>query len=159
MSIDQRRAADEPETDTAAGPNSSFQLGSLIPSPLRHCLAGKESKRQGAAVDAATAASSSTCTDKSLPQNLALSKKSASSYSRQNSSEDNESPNNSTVAGECYTSVSSMTSENLESEYDFETSDKGYSFLSFRLSYLFVTLVVMLADGLQGVFVTSWSFA
>jgi hypothetical protein len=54
------------------------------------------------------------------------------------------------TGGECYTSVSSITSENPESEYDFETSDKGYSFLTFRLSYLFVTLVVMLADGLQG---------
>ena len=50
-----------------------------------------------------------------------------------------------------YTTVSSLTSENMESEYDFDTSDKeAYSFLSFRLSYLFVTLVVMLADGLQG---------
>ncbi len=53
------------------------------------------------------------------------------------------------------TTVSSMVSSNsdssgnLDSEYDDEASDKA-SFLTFRLSYLFVTLVVMLADGLQG---------
>lgn len=52
------------------------------------------------------------------------------------------------------TTVSSMVSSNsdssnLDSDCDFETSDKA-SFLTFRLSYLFVTLVVMLADGLQG---------
>mmetsp|Transcript_43238 Transcript_43238/g.48694 ORF Transcript_43238/g.48694 Transcript_43238/m.48694 type:complete len:681 (+) Transcript_43238:135-2177(+) len=53
------------------------------------------------------------------------------------------------------TTVSSNTSnlsDNLDSEYDYdcESSDDRYSFLKFRLSYLFVTLVVMLADGLQG---------
>mmetsp|Transcript_4576 Transcript_4576/g.8589 ORF Transcript_4576/g.8589 Transcript_4576/m.8589 type:complete len:645 (-) Transcript_4576:243-2177(-) len=41
-------------------------------------------------------------------------------------------------------------SSNLDSECDFESCDNGFSFLTFRLSYLFVTLVVMLADGLQG---------
>ena len=45
---------------------------------------------------------------------------------------------------------SNSDSSNLDSEYDYETSDKARSFLTFRLSYLFVTLVVMLADGLQG---------
>jgi hypothetical protein len=35
-------------------------------------------------------------------------------------------------------------------ECDNEQGDKGASFLLFRMSYLFVTLVVMLADGLQG---------
>lgn len=50
----------------------------------------------------------------------------------------------------CTTVSSNSDSSNLDSEYDYETSDNGYSFLTFRLSYLFVTLVVMLADGLQG---------
>eukprot|EP00529_Nitzschia_sp_RCC80_P014571 CAMPEP_0113501624 /NCGR_PEP_ID=MMETSP0014_2-20120614/33061_1 /TAXON_ID=2857 /ORGANISM="Nitzschia sp." /LENGTH=722 /DNA_ID=CAMNT_0000396239 /DNA_START=158 /DNA_END=2326 /DNA_ORIENTATION=- /assembly_acc=CAM_ASM_000159 len=45
---------------------------------------------------------------------------------------------------------SSVTTDQMGSEYDFDTSDKAMSFLTFRLSYLFVTLVVMLADGLQG---------
>lgn len=50
----------------------------------------------------------------------------------------------------CTTVSSNSDSSNLDSEYDYETSDNGFSFLTFRLSYLFVTLVVMLADGLQG---------
>lgn len=56
------------------------------------------------------------------------------------------------------TTISSDTSNlsdnsNLDIEYEYDdeaSSDKEYSFLKFRLSYLFVTLVVMLADGLQG---------
>eukprot|EP00532_Pseudo-nitzschia_australis_P019336 CAMPEP_0168301024 /NCGR_PEP_ID=MMETSP0142_2-20121227/33411_1 /TAXON_ID=44445 /ORGANISM="Pseudo-nitzschia australis, Strain 10249 10 AB" /LENGTH=164 /DNA_ID=CAMNT_0008251185 /DNA_START=175 /DNA_END=665 /DNA_ORIENTATION=- len=39
---------------------------------------------------------------------------------------------------------------NRDSERDYESCNNGFSFLTFRLSYLFVTLVVMLADGLQG---------
>ena len=50
----------------------------------------------------------------------------------------------------CTTVSSNSDSSNLDSEYDYETSDNEFSFLTFRLSYLFVTLVVMLADGLQG---------
>ena len=41
-------------------------------------------------------------------------------------------------------------STNIDTECDYESCDNGFSFLKFRLSYLFVTLVVMLADGLQG---------
>ena len=50
----------------------------------------------------------------------------------------------------CTTVSSNSDASNLDSEYDYETSDNAFSFLTFRLSYLFVTLVVMLADGLQG---------
>ena len=50
----------------------------------------------------------------------------------------------------CTTVSSNSDSSNLDSEYNYETSDNAFSFLTFRLSYLFVTLVVMLADGLQG---------
>ena len=42
------------------------------------------------------------------------------------------------------------TDDILDSECDIDGSSKGSSFLLFRMSYLFVTLVVMLADGLQG---------
>lgn len=39
------------------------------------------------------------------------------------------------------------------SQYDIDEETRGTtSFLAFRLNFLFVTLVVMLADGLQGVY-------
>lgn len=50
----------------------------------------------------------------------------------------------------CTTVSSNSDSSNLDSEYDYEASENEFSFLTFRLSYLLVTLVVMLADGLQG---------
>lgn len=44
----------------------------------------------------------------------------------------------------------------LESEID--QRNQGLSFLLFRMSYLFVTLVVMLADGLQGKILTTCQY-
>ena len=50
--------------------------------------------------------------------------------------------------------VDSTTSEQYDetvSEYDLDVECQGHgSFLAFRLNFLFVILVVMLADGLQG---------
>lgn len=48
-----------------------------------------------------------------------------------------------------FVSDASFSSAHGEDDLDFEPKD-GFSFLLFRMSYLFVTLVVMLADGLQG---------
>lgn len=47
-----------------------------------------------------------------------------------------------------FISEASLGSEVVEDDLDF-ASEKG-SFFTFRMSYLFVTLVIMLADGLQG---------
>jgi hypothetical protein len=137
------------DADSASNGDSVFR--SFLPSPLRHCLAGNEIKRKGALVeDATTAASTAATSSRSIPQNVSDMKEKSLSERSLSPSELDFSNNATPGNHECYTSVSSMTSENVESEYDFETSDKGYSFLMFRLSYLFVTLVVMLADGLQG---------
>ncbi|KAG7356310.1 sugar transporter [Nitzschia inconspicua] len=126
---------------------------SFLPSPLRQCLSGKEIVRKGAFEDNTSTATSTAASSKSVPCDVfgEMKGKSVSECSLAPSELDfSASATAFNGGGECYTSVSSMTSENIESEYDFETSDKGYSFLMFRLSYLFVTLVVMLADGLQG---------
>jgi len=52
----------------------------------------------------------------------------------------------------CYEVSSEVSSSEVTESDDFEATkdDKPFSFLIFRLSYLFVTLVIMLADGLQG---------
>jgi len=53
----------------------------------------------------------------------------------------------------CESSIGSdaeVIDEMLDNECDVIANGKGSSFLLFRMSYLFVTLVVMLADGLQG---------
>jgi hypothetical protein len=159
--------------------SKSFLFSNLLPVPLRNCLSGQEPKRKGSIIiEEETSSSSlfdsvpmlrrSVCSNESVIVN----DKGDAINNNTNSnikSQDISSRNTSTAlgagpSGECqsvsddihnvtmgsYTTVSSLTSENMESEYDFETSDKAYSFLSFRLSYLFVTLVVMLADGLQG---------
>ena len=56
------------------------------------------------------------------------------------------------------TNAESVASDNLttdvQEDMEFDTNnEKAYPFFIFRLSYLFVTLVVMLADGLQGKYV------
>lgn len=153
--------------DSSDEGGNGYAFKSLPPSPLRQGLSGKETKRDAAltkvsdnattaTTSSTTVASSSRCatqqnantkTSKSLSDYCCSLSTSELDFSKNATAGSNNNTNNN---GECYTSVSSMTSENVESEYDFEISDKGYSFLMFRLSYLFVTLVVMLADGLQG---------
>lgn len=50
-------------------------------------------------------------------------------------------------------SQESTSVEDDDSQYDIDEETRGpTSFLAFRLNFLFVTLVVMLADGLQGVY-------
>lgn len=51
---------------------------------------------------------------------------------------------------ESFISEASLGSE-VEEDLEFD-SQNGSPFFVFRMSYLFVTLVVMLADGLQGMF-------
>jgi hypothetical protein len=159
-----RSSKRDPYSDTddiQSSEKSSFLLIDLLPVPLRNCLSGQEphSKRSIFTEDAPSISipmlRASVCSDESVVMNS----KGGAGHNNNQKHRDVFS-----TTGECqsvsddihnvtmgsYTTVSSLTSENLESEYDFETSDKAYSFLSFRLSYLFVTLVVMLADGLQG---------
>jgi hypothetical protein len=155
---------------------STFQR--LLPNSLRQCLSGQEQHKSGLLMTIAPSTSSTEPLLRVMPEedgtldsascNSGTIRKRRSktcpagmdgdSYhdarSGDNCSHDcgaacsDDCPN---VVGSLGTD-SSVTSDVLESEYDFETSDKAYSFLVFRLSYLFVTLVVMLADGLQGVY-------
>lgn len=131
----------------------SFRLRSLVPKLLRQCFSGVERdmtqrklktsnrKKDQTPVSCSNSELSSSC---DRPSNVEL---------RMNDPfvDDNSDVTNLNVSYNTATTVSSNSdSSNLDSEYDFETSDKAFSFLKFRLSYLFVTLVVMLADGLQG---------
>jgi hypothetical protein len=154
--LNQKVSRDHGGDETDSAPSVGVRIRSLLPVPLRQCLSGEQAKYKGAIME--DIGSSSTCTSStpSLPPDVPASRATKTLSDCSVAAPSDIDFSNSTVStsgnggGECYTSVSSMTSENPESEYDFETSDKGYSFLMFRLSYLFVTLVVMLADGLQG---------
>mmetsp|Transcript_24022 Transcript_24022/g.66568 ORF Transcript_24022/g.66568 Transcript_24022/m.66568 type:complete len:648 (+) Transcript_24022:288-2231(+) len=147
-------------------------LRTLIPQPLRHCLSGEErDKTQFAMITPMKEE-----TDGLVPPTKSCSDFSISSVSHSIS---DTGPPTGGDSGECCkafvddpsdagaplnvsyntcTTISSNSdssnldsdSTNLYSDCDYETCDNGFSFLTFRLSYLFVTLVVMLADGLQG---------
>jgi MFS family permease len=131
----------------------SFRLRALVPKSLRQYFSGVERdmthtkmqtpvrKKDQIPVSCSNSEISSSC---DRPSNVEL---------RMNDPfvDDNSDVTNLNVSYNTATTVSSNSdSSNLDSEYDYETSDKAFSFLKFRLSYLFVTLVVMLADGLQG---------
>jgi len=146
---------------------NSFLLRTLIPKTLRQCISGRERdltqnmmltpKREKSDTELVP----KSCSDSSLSSTCAQ-------LLNTDLKNNNTSCSSARVAVEPYvddtsdagplnssyntgTTVSSNSdSSNLDSEYDYETSDKAFSFLTFRLSYLFVTLVVMLADGLQG---------
>jgi hypothetical protein len=103
--------------------------------------------------------SSTSCTNKSNNNNNSCTASDSSPFSSDDTmSEIDGTTATHNISYTC-TTVSSNTSnisDNLDSEYDYDGDDettpaeKRRSFLTFRLSYLFVTLVVMLADGLQG---------
>jgi len=148
---------DQDPTNSTSNDGESFKLTAFLPSPLRHCLSGQEEHRKGLIITEpssipsvrATICSSHASNESVIANDRMGAKNNKCRHiSGECVSVADDPPN--TFTGESYTTVSSMTSDYPESEYDFETSDKAYSFLSFRLSYLFVTLVVMLADGLQG---------
>eukprot|EP00534_Pseudo-nitzschia_fraudulenta_P007556 CAMPEP_0201147366 /NCGR_PEP_ID=MMETSP0851-20130426/8917_1 /ASSEMBLY_ACC=CAM_ASM_000631 /TAXON_ID=183588 /ORGANISM="Pseudo-nitzschia fraudulenta, Strain WWA7" /LENGTH=630 /DNA_ID=CAMNT_0047423173 /DNA_START=250 /DNA_END=2142 /DNA_ORIENTATION=+ len=148
------------------GSSESSFLSTLIPEPFRNCLSGHESDKTQNMIltpqeESAPLPASKPCCDCDLssscdraPDNE-LKKNSASCAEARGAVEayvdDNSAEGPLNVSFNTCTTVSSNSdSSNLDSEYEYETSDKGFSFLTFRLSYLFVTLVVMLADGLQG---------
>jgi hypothetical protein len=101
--------------------------------------------------------SSTSCTNKNNNINICTASDSSPFSSDDTMSEIDGTTATHNISYTC-TTVSSNTSnisDNLDSEYDYDGDDetpaeKRLSFLTFRLSYLFVTLVVMLADGLQG---------
>jgi len=150
----------------AEGASDTFRLSTFLPKPLRQCLSGLESDKTQKTMITPTSDTvpvPKSCSDSDMSMsytqitdieiknnnNSCSSAKVAGPYADDTS--DADAPLN--VSYNTCTTVSSNTSnmsDNLDSEYDYETSDKAYSFLTFRLSYLFVTLVVMLADGLQG---------
>lgn len=145
---------------------NSFLFRALLPKALRQCISGDERDRtQNTLI-------TPKCTKPEVQQSLDVCVESnLSSVSARGSDSD---PKNKLVCTSaqvsvepcvddtsdsgalnvsyytCTTVSSNSDSSNLDSEYDYDTSDNAFSFLSFRLSYLFVTLVVMLADGLQG---------
>ena len=146
----------------------SFLLRTLIPKPLRKCMAGAEKEMTQNALLTPRRKNSekvpvlqSSCSESDLSSSCAR-------LSDTDLKNNNTGCSSARVAGEpcaddtsdvgplnvsyntCTTVSSNSDSSNLDSEYDYETSDNAISFLTFRLSYLFVTLVVMLADGLQG---------
>jgi len=153
-------------SDCKKSGNSSL-LRALIPKPLRQCLSGLErdktqnmmltpDQKQVDSVSVRESCSdsdlSSSC-DGALDSDLKNNNTSCTSarVAVEPFVDDTSDTGPLNVSYNTCTTVSSNSdSSNLDSEYDYETSDNGYSFLTFRLSYLFVTLVVMLADGLQG---------
>lgn len=135
----------------------------LIPKSLRQCIAGEEKDMTQDMLltpkknEPDTPTVAETISDANSDANSASSSTQLSDTDSQNDKAahpdvddtSEEGPLNNSVT--CTTvSSSGSDSSNLDSEYDYETSDNAFSFLTFRLSYLFVTLVVMLADGLQG---------
>ena len=149
---------------------ASFLLRTLIPQSLRQCISGKERDMTQNAMqtpkrkDSGSLTIRESCSDSDL--STACARLSDTDLKNNNTScsstpvpvasgpfvvDDTSDAGPLNVSYNTCTTVSSNSdSSNLDSEYDYETSDNAFSFLTFRLSYLFVTLVVMLADGLQG---------
>lgn len=165
--VDRSRLEEEDEHEFDS--DSSFNFKRLLPSPLRECLSGYEQNKSGNMMVTPPPASSflpslRSSSRSSVPSCGSIAGKVSKRRSKTGSVLDGDplidarsTDIDSAACSEEYPNVvgslatdSSVASDVLESEYDFETSDKAYSFLTFRLSYLFVTLVVMLADGLQG---------
>lgn len=147
-------AVEQQTRETVADKNDSF-LNTLIPKSLRKCMSGEENdKTQNMMITPenqdARAPHRKSCSDSDLScsfdriSDVEVKPLNCSDDTSQSTTPLNVSYNT------CTTVSSNSDSSNLDSEYDYETSDKAFSFLTFRLSYLFVTLVVMLADGLQG---------
>lgn len=153
---------DQPESSDDS--DDASLLSTLLPKPLRQCLSGMEHDRRQSSFITLTDetiplpnSSNSDDIDCLLPYtdipNIQINKNNCTSAciaDSDDTSSDADSPHNLSYTCTTVSSNTSNISDNLDSEYDYETSDKAYSFLTFRISYLFVTLVVMLADGLQG---------
>lgn len=172
ISIQQKRR-DGDDIGKDSDSDSSFTFKRLLPSSLRQCLSGHEQHKSGLMITVPPP-SSSTVPLVRMPDGSdsascgPVDGKIRKRRSKTAPAMDGDSYHDTRSGGtDCATcsedypnfveslaTDSSVTSDVVESEYDFETSDKAYSFLVFRLSYLFVTLVVMLADGLQGVYLS-----
>mmetsp|Transcript_3275 Transcript_3275/g.8790 ORF Transcript_3275/g.8790 Transcript_3275/m.8790 type:complete len:639 (-) Transcript_3275:123-2039(-) len=148
-----------------SGESSLFSK--LVPKPLRQCIIGEERHSRQNLVIAPVEENDDTLSFAKPYGSIDLSS-SCARVSETDAKNNNASCSSTGVAVEsdvddtsdtgllnvsyntCTTVSSNSDASNLDSEYDYETSDNAFSFLTFRLSYLFVTLVVMLADGLQG---------
>ena len=162
--IHRQEPENKEELESSADSDNAFHLRTILPKPLRQCLSGMEDDRRQSSFITPTDETitltkfdSSGDIDCSLPYtdipNIKINKINCASACNVDSDDalsDADSPHNLSYTCTTVSSNTSNISDNLDSEYDYETSDKAYSFLTFRISYLFVTLVVMLADGLQG---------
>lgn len=138
------------ETHTSPGRRIGA-LHAYITLPFQSCLAGVPEKRKSSGF----LATHETAIVHSLPPSRAPTV--SGSVSEHSLSSDNPEDANSeksvpfSVVQEhdsSFVSEASLGSQAVEDDLDLDP-DKG-SFFLFRMSYLFVTLVVMLADGLQG---------
>ena len=143
---------------------NSFLLSKFIPQPLRQCISGQEhDKTQNMVItpkqeDAdGSMPLTKSCSDFSSSSSHSIPNKGLETCDNNDAcckvftDDPSEASAPLNVSYNTCTTVSSDSdSTNIYSECDFESCDNGVSFLTFRLSYLFVTLVVMLADGLQG---------
>lgn len=168
------RRQDEGKSDNSASSSAEVAsensdalnsiLRTFIPQPLRHCLSGQErDKTQYAMITPKTedmdaqVPPTKSCSDVSLSSvSHAITPADACCKAFVDDPSEASAPLNvsyntcTTVSSNSDSSNLDSDSTNLYSDCDYDGSDNGFSFLTFRLSYLFVTLVVMLADGLQG---------
>lgn len=140
------------EDEAADQQDESLFLQSFFPKALQECIAGEESDRTQNVLATPEKIQSRkgpihmSCKDHDQQSNQDLKMKMKDPFV-----DVTEEVPDLDLSRNAATTVSSMVSSssdssNLDSEYDYD----GSAFLTFRLSYLFVTLVVMLADGLQG---------
>jgi len=167
---DQSESAMSPQAvgDNEESGDSSL-LATILPPSLRQCITGKEQDKTENVLATPERKKSDTVRDDGFASSR---DRLSDSDLKSNGSGSDTSCKNATAAGDndtldsgtlnvsyqtCTTVSTNSDSSNLDSDVsnpdldsDYETSDNAFSFLTFRLSYLFVTLVVMLADGLQG---------
>ena len=133
------------EDEAADQQDEAFFLQSYFPKSLQGCISGEESDRTPEKTRSKKGPIHMSCNDHDQPSQKNLKMKDPLMDVTEGVPDLNSSTNASTTVSSLV-STSSENSSNLDSEYDYDRS----VFMKFRLSYLFVTLVVMLADGLQG---------
>lgn len=158
----QRPRLDDGQGSVASG--GSFNLRHLLPRQIRECMGDEEHDKQGKMLLVPTTDTTheGAVIDSDSNMNTVVAPDSSDRRRRSKRPTQKE-PGAAGTNGDgpppaedvpnvvdSYTD-SSILSDTFGSDFDFDTSnEKAHSFLTFRLSYLFVTLVVMLADGLQG---------
>ena len=139
--------------------SSSTLLGDLIVKPLQSCFLGREEGKDSVLFPFEADRVKKSESNSELPSVV----ESSADYSNISSSDSRDSSemnvgtldNVAHVPPVVDTTSESVASDALTTEVSDEDDleekkEKAYSFLIFRMSYLFVTLVIMLADGLQG---------